>query len=922
MKVSDEIVDDFLKCKYKAYLRLKNQVSHQTPLEEFFAEKKSSIEQKYFNKSFSISLENIQLRYFPVDSVLSATNVDFNNLQKDKLLFEIKVGDSDELSIIPYHFSASDKIGKQDKIILIFNSIILRNILNINIRQGKIVNANKIEKVNLFPYLSVTEKIILQLEKISETPPFFSRNKHCNWCCFKDFCKKKATQDDHLSLLSSIDEKLTKDFHSKGIFTLKQLSYTFKPRRARIDAKTATSRHIHALKALALRKETICIYKKDFEIDFQFPRIFLDVEGYIDSKQVYLIGIVIDKGESYLIKRSFWVPNVNRRARVIYNEFIDYIMYYCPDGANLFCYGKYDINFLVQLRDGIKKLDRRKYITDLINKSSDLLKIFLLKVYLPTYSNDLKTISRYLGYQWESEIVSGLDAYIIRKKWENTRDKRFKNEIIKYNLQDCLALKVLVKFLKELGDESEKLDKFKISSDFSEEVRRRYSGRNFDAKNQILEGFKFINERAYFNYQRDKIYFRTQGNRAPQKKYKPKSHPKPNKIVLLKETSPCPHCKSKKTEISKFGFHEKRVIDLKIKKHGIERFITLYKSHPVKCLSCNKSFRSPAYQELNKYGHILMSWVIYQHVVNISSFDKITRMVGDFFDLKPRDPIGKDTCYSFKKIMAAYYSEGFEEIKNEIKNWHILHIDETKVKLRDAYGYVWVFTNMESVFFCYRGNRKTNFLKDLIAEFNGVLISDFYKGYDGFECAQQKCLIHLLRDINDMLFKEQQNDELIIISSCFGRLMKKILLTIDKYGLKKRYLKKHLQDVHNFFSFLEGCDYTTKSGLALKKRFLSNKNKLFTFLSYNNVPWNNNNAEHSIRHFALYRKEVKGIINENGLSDYLNLLSLYKTCEYREINFLKFLLSKEQKISHYQQNYTKSGNRRKKQTLQAQNFRP
>jgi hypothetical protein len=48
-----------------------------------------------------------------------------------------------------------------------------------------------------------------------------------------------------------------------------------------------------------------------------------------------------------------------------------------------------------------------------------------------------------------------------------------------------------------------------------------------------------------------------------------------------------------------------------------------------------------------------------------------------------------------------------------------------------------------------------------------------------------------------------------------------------------------------------------------------------------------------------------------GIEDYLILLSLLKTCEFRGINFLKFLLSKERNIDDYQKNYTSQGNKRK-----------
>ena len=44
--------------------------------------------------------------------------------------------------------------------------------------------------------------------------------------------------------------------------------------------------------------------------------------------------------------------------------------------------------------------------------------------------------------------------------------------------------------------------------------------------------------------------------------------------------------------------------------------------------------------------------------------------------------------------------------------------------------------------------------------FKGVFVSDFYTGYDSLNCVQQKCLIHLMRDINNALFKDQLNPSL------------------------------------------------------------------------------------------------------------------------------------------------------------------
>ena len=62
------------------------------------------------------------------------------------------------------------------------------------------------------------------------------------------------------------------------------------------------------------------------------------------------------------------------------------------------------------------------------------------------------------------------------------------------------------------------------------------------------------------------------------------------------------------------------------------------------------------------------------------------------------------------------------------------------------------------------------------------------------------------------------------------------------------------------------------------------------------MPWNNNNAENAIKRFAYYREDTVGVMKEAGLNDYLVLLSLYQTCRYKGVSFLKFLLSRERDI--------------------------
>jgi hypothetical protein len=256
--------------------------------------------------------------------------------------------------------------------------------------------------------------------------------------------------------------------------------------------------------------------------------------------------------------------------------------------------------------------------------------------------------------------------------------------------------------------------------------------------------------------------------------------------------------------------------------------------------------------------------------------------------------------YDLKTYAAEYYSRTYNDLLRKLVNGAMIHVDETKIDLQKGSGYVWVLTNMEEVFYLYRNGREAGFLHELLTGFNGVLISDFYTGYDSLPCLQQKCLIHLIRDINEDLLKYPFDQELKDMAAPFGRLLRSIIATIDRFGLKSGHLCKHKNAVESFVSALE--QKSPKSAICGKyhKRILKYRLKLFTFLDFDGVPWNNNNAEHAIKPFAKYRRLTNGRVTEPGLRNYLILMSIYQTCKYKEIPFLDFLLSRKRDIDSYE----------------------
>jgi hypothetical protein len=180
----------------------------------------------------------------------------------------------------------------------------------------------------------------------------------------------------------------------------------------------------------------------------------------------------------------------------------------------------------------------------------------------------------------------------------------------------------------------------------------------------------------------------------------------------------------------------------------------------------------------------------------------------------------------------------------------------------------------------------------MLAPFNGVLVSDFYTGYDSLHCEQQKCLVHLVRDIDDDVLRNPFDTELKVMAQEFGVLLRTIVNTIDKYGLKRRHLQKHKKEAFRFLTQLSVTDYSSEIATKYKKRFEKGGQKMFTFLDHDGVAWNNNNAEHAIKRIAKHRRNAGGRYTEHSLEEYLVIASVIETCEFNNVNVLQFLLSK------------------------------
>jgi hypothetical protein len=409
-----------------------------------------------------------------------------------------------------------------------------------------------------------------------------------------------------------------------------------------------------------------------------------------------------------------------------------------------------------------------------------------------------------------------------------------------------------------------------------------------------------INKASHFDYQRDRVYVRTSRKikARPTGKHHNRKLPVNERLEIVPEG--CPQCEGKELIVIPVDsrtskLHTKWALDLVIRPGKIRRRVIECHGSFYLCKQCGHEFLPPSYEQLDKHFHGLKSWLMYGHIENRFSFGSLRRLVKESFGLH----VHQSEIHMVKGLLAHRYQETYERLLRRIVTGHVAHVDETEVKLRTGTGYVWVLGSIEEVVFMYRPNREGDFLHELLRDFHGVLVSDFYTAYDSIDCPQQKCLIHLMRDLNQELLGNPFDADLRALTDPFGVLLRDIVATIDKHGLRRHFLRRHEKEVTKFFDYVTAQSFRSEAAEALRARLLKYQEKLFVFIEHDGVTWNNNVAENAIKQFALYRKDTVRSLEEKGLRDYLTLLSICQTCRMRGVSFLRFLLSRESDLEQF-----------------------
>jgi predicted RecB family nuclease len=832
--------------------------------------------------------------YFTLNRVVRVQNMEANLQVVERIPPE---GTNKSSQFVPIRFVAANKLSRSDKLMVGFDALVLSKASAVKVGMAKIIHGDKrsVSKVKINSLSRVVHKTVGKVAALlsATAPPDLILNRHCAECGFQSRCRKIAVEKDDLSLLANLPAKDRSRLNSKGIFTVSQLSYTFRPRRRIKRLATKPEKYHHSLKALAIRERKIHIVGHP-QLPVDGTPLYFDVEGLPDRDFYYLLGARLETDEG-TERHSLWANDATDEKH-IWSAFLDILS--GVDRPVLIHYGSFEATFLKKMCDRYGGPPEDSNAAKAIVSSINLLSVIFAQVYFPAYSNSLKEIARFLGFEWTDPSASGLQSIVWRSQWEESRAQTVREKLIAYNADDCEALNLVFHTLRRLLEPDIYPDK--TSGSNIEIVHAEALGKNLTSKwrtfKSPLADLEHINRAAHWNYQRDRVFVRSGlDKKTPTRRPRTcRSVKKAETVVVLKAPTCCPECGKRGRRKSRL--FSRTVQDLVFGRGSVKGRSVNYVFQTYRCRSCGHEYNV---HEWYRYGRTrgwnIVAYLVY-HIVGLRISQRtVLRSMNKLYGCN----LARSTLNEFKTKAAEYYLDTKRKLLKRIVHGDLIHADETRANIKGHLAYVWVFTNLKEVVYILAESREGEIVQELLRGFKGVLVSDFYAAYDGIACPQQKCLIHLMRDLNDEILNNPFDEGMKTIAVGFADVLKPMVETIDRWGLKKRFLRKHLVGVERFFGFLDASDFKSEAASKCKQRFEKNRDKLFTFLHYNGVPWNNNNAEHAIKAFARLRDVISGTSTKKGVDEYLALLSVAETCEYQGLDFLDFLRSEEKDIETF-----------------------
>lgn len=233
-----------------------------------------------------------------------------------------------------------------------------------------------------------------------------------------------------------------------------------------------------------------------------------------------------------------------------------------------------------------------------------------------------------------------------------------------------------------------------------------------------------------------------------------------------------------------------------------------------------------------------------------------------------------------------------------------LHIDETPWKIqnkREANGHMWVMSHRRGAYYMFAPSRSASVLKEKLAEFKGVAITDGWKSYDTLASdlglPHAYCWAHARREFLPL---ENHDPTIKPILDNIDRLFAIEREPKDFESLRRLRLEQSASvaaKLHEMLIYeLPNSRSQSQKRKAIKytlKRWAG----LTLFLDDVRIPMSNNEAERTIRHAVMGRKNYYGSGSHTGAATAATLFTIIESAKKNDLDPRTFILMSLQRVA-------------------------
>ena len=305
--------------------------------------------------------------------------------------------------------------------------------------------------------------------------------------------------------------------------------------------------------------------------------------------------------------------------------------------------------------------------------------------------------------------------------------------------------------------------------------------------------------------------------------------------------------------------------------------VTCFKRHRYYCRRCQSVLTAPYAPEEIPHSYLgpqVLTQAILLKYVHGLPFNKIRVCLQQMGGLT----ISEGAFPQALQRVARWLDVETQELLASIRASPSAHVDETGWKVTGVNHWLWAFVTEKLAYYRIDRSRGSLVPKEVLGEgYKGIVISDFYSAYNRLKVRQQKCWVHLLREMRTCAA-----DDLSEEYRTAHRSLKRIFR--DARHLARTRSQLPATTVLRRHRLLEerllawgAAPYQSAALRRLSARILKHHHQLLTFLKVQGLPWENNQAERLIRPNVILRNRSYQSRSPQGAATHARLMGLVQT---------------------------------------------